>query len=149
VEAISGSVPFAADTTIATLMARIDKHLDLDESFGVLGPVLERACDPDHATRPDARQLATALMAAADGQPRPQPLPLAGAVAVDLVPREPSDPTMLGGVAGAAAAVGTAAATAEDTTDEVAPTVVRPEADVPTSAQPVVDLDATLADLPV
>src|SRR5690606_18277536 len=29
VEAISGSVPFAADTTIATLMARIDKHLDL------------------------------------------------------------------------------------------------------------------------
>ncbi|MBK5224723.1 MAG: serine/threonine protein kinase, partial [Acidimicrobiia bacterium] len=81
IESVSGSVPFASDTTIATLMARIDKPVELDDSFGTLRPVLERACCPDAADRPDAGSLAVALMATAEALPRPEPLPLAGALA--------------------------------------------------------------------
>lgn len=162
VESLSGSVPFAADTTIATLMARIDKQLELDESFGVLGPILERACEPDPAARPDARSFATALMAAADGMPRPQPLPLAGAISDDAAPLETSDPTVLGGAAAVATAAGTVtAAAAARGAEDVAPTVARPEADVPTSAATAdattgaetgaaaaADIDLTVTDLP-
>jgi eukaryotic-like serine/threonine-protein kinase len=154
VESVSGNLPFVADTTIATLMARIDKQLELDDSFGVLRPVLERACAPDPAARPDARSLATALMAAADGMPRPSPLPLAGAIDDDAVPMETSDPTILGGAAAAAAAAGAmGAATAagkDETVDDLAPSVAQPDADVPTSARSTsADPDPTVADLPV
>ena len=146
VEAISGSVPFAADTTIATLMARIDKKVELDDSFGVLRPVLERACEPDAESRPDSRALATALMAAADGMPRPKPLPLAGAIEDDAVPMETSDPTTLGGAAAVTAAAAAAGVAARR--DDVAPTVAQPDADVPTAASRAADLDDTVTDIP-
>ncbi len=82
IEAISGELPFAADTTVATLMARIDTPVELDrEQFGPLRQVLERACHPDPADRPDAGELAVSLMAAAESLPRPQPIPFAGALA--------------------------------------------------------------------
>ncbi|MFP3906279.1 MAG: protein kinase domain-containing protein [Acidimicrobiales bacterium] len=80
IEAVSGTVPFAADTPIATLMARIDTPVELDrELFGPLRPVLERACRPDAADRPDAGELAISFMAAAESLPRPTPLVLPGA----------------------------------------------------------------------
>lgn len=96
IESVSGSVPFAADTTIATLMARVDKEVELDDSFGPLRGVLERACRPDAADRPDAGALAVAFMASAEALPRPEPLPLAGALADEAGPGEPSDPTIHG-----------------------------------------------------
>jgi eukaryotic-like serine/threonine-protein kinase len=81
IEAVSGEVPFAADTTIATLMARVDTQVELDrEQFGPLRPVLERACRPDPSDRPDAGELAVSFMAAAESLPRPTPIPLAGAL---------------------------------------------------------------------
>lgn len=80
IEAVSGTVPFAADTPIATLMARIDTPVELDRDlFGPLRPVLERACRPDAADRPDAGELAISFMAAAESLPRPTPLVLPGA----------------------------------------------------------------------
>ena len=41
VEAVTGAVPFAADTTIATLMARVDAPLVAPPELGALGPVVE------------------------------------------------------------------------------------------------------------
>src|SRR5436309_8451137 len=54
VEAVTGEVPFAADTTIATLMARLDTPLVAPESMGPLQAVVERAGCPDPDDRPDA-----------------------------------------------------------------------------------------------
>jgi beta-lactam-binding protein with PASTA domain/tRNA A-37 threonylcarbamoyl transferase component Bud32 len=84
VEAVTGQVPFAADTTIATLMARLDRPLDVPDSLGTLAPVLRRAAVIDPADRLDAGGLVRALEAAAEDLPRPEPLPLAGSPTVEL-----------------------------------------------------------------
>ena len=76
IEAVSGTVPFAADTTIATLMARQDKPVEVPESLGPLRGILTRAGHPDPAERPDAGELAVGLLAAAEQLARPAPLPL-------------------------------------------------------------------------
>ena len=78
IEAVTGSVPFAGDTTIATLMARIDKPLEVPEALGPLRGILARAGSPSPGDRPDAGELAVGLLAAAEQLPRPEPLPLAG-----------------------------------------------------------------------
>ncbi len=90
VEAITGQVPFAADTVTATLMARIDKLLPVTAELGPLAPVLERAGRPDPAERFDAGELAKALVLTAERLPRPQPLPL-----VPSLPTVPGEPTVL------------------------------------------------------
>jgi serine/threonine-protein kinase len=95
VEAVTGRVPFAADTTIATLMARVDKPIDVPAELGPLRRALVRAGQPDPDDRPDAGELAVALMAAAEELPRPAPLPLAGAVALGALPDDERDPTQL------------------------------------------------------
>ncbi|HEX2850187.1 MAG TPA: PASTA domain-containing protein [Acidimicrobiales bacterium] len=76
VEAVTGRVPFAADTTIATLMARVDRPLQVPAELGPLAPVLEAAGVPDPAERIDAGELARRLDAVAGSLPRPTPLPL-------------------------------------------------------------------------
>jgi eukaryotic-like serine/threonine-protein kinase len=76
IEAVTGRVPFAADTTLATLMARIDRPLEVPAALGPLVPVLERAGHPDPAQRLDAHGFARALDKAATSLPRPEPLPL-------------------------------------------------------------------------
>jgi serine/threonine-protein kinase len=94
IEAVTGQVPFAADTTIATLMARVDKGVEVPAELGPLRNVLERAGRPAPADRPDAGELAVGLMAAAEDLPRPEPLPLAGAVLdlgdLAIVDRDPT-----------------------------------------------------------
>jgi len=77
VEAVTGQVPFSADTTIATLMARVNAHLEAPEALGALGPALGKAAHPDPAERLDARRLVTALEEAARELPAPARLPLA------------------------------------------------------------------------
>src|SRR5438270_11320834 len=77
VEAVTGEVPFAADTTIATLMARVENPLTAPDELGPLGPVVEAAGRPDPAERPDAAALARSLDGAARQLPKPDPLPLA------------------------------------------------------------------------
>ena len=83
VEAVTGEVPFAADTTIATLMARLETPLVAPESMGPLQAVVEQAGRPEPGVRPDAAGFARALEAAARELPAPRPLPLAGSVVAD------------------------------------------------------------------
>jgi beta-lactam-binding protein with PASTA domain len=94
VEAVTGEVPFAADTTIATLMGRVEHPLTAPPELGPLAAVVERAGRPDPRERPDASAFAVALEAAARHLPKPEPLPLAGNdVSGDLFG---GDPTELG-----------------------------------------------------
>jgi beta-lactam-binding protein with PASTA domain/tRNA A-37 threonylcarbamoyl transferase component Bud32 len=76
IESVTGQVPFTADTTIGTLMARVGKPVDVPSSLGPLGRILERVGQPDPADRPDAGELGVSLMAIAGDLPRPEPLPL-------------------------------------------------------------------------
>ena len=106
VEAVTGSVPFTADTTIGTLMARIDRSLEVPEELGPLRPVLEAAGRLDHDARLDAAGLGRALVAAAEQLPRPAPLPLAaGAPTGRPAGADGRDATLLGATAVAAGAV--------------------------------------------
>ncbi|HZU74456.1 MAG TPA: PASTA domain-containing protein [Acidimicrobiales bacterium] len=76
VEAVTGEVPFSADTTVATLMARQGKRFEAGAALGPLGPVLEAATAPEPAERPDSTALVRLLEALQD-MPPPAPLPLA------------------------------------------------------------------------
>ncbi|GAC1531823.1 MAG: Stk1 family PASTA domain-containing Ser/Thr kinase [Acidimicrobiales bacterium] len=77
VEAVTGQVPFAADTTIATLMARLDRPIPVPSEMGALGPVIEAAGAVSPDDRVDAAGLVRALDAAAHNLGRPDPVPLA------------------------------------------------------------------------
>jgi serine/threonine-protein kinase len=76
IETITGQVPFAADTTVATLQNRIDKLMPVSAELGPLAAVVERAGRPDPAERFDAAEFGKALIGAAERLPRPEPLPL-------------------------------------------------------------------------
>ena len=92
IESVTGVVPFTADTTLGTLMARIDRDVPVPEALGPLVPALRAAGVPDPGDRPDAGEFATMLMAAGD-LGWVAPLPLAGTVALqpdELDPREPT-----------------------------------------------------------
>jgi serine/threonine-protein kinase len=100
IEAVTGSVPFTADTTIATLMARVGKAVPVPDELGPLQKPLQRAGQPLPADRPDAGELAIALMACAEDLPRPEPLALRTApTVVDLTAGPGADATMHGGSA--------------------------------------------------
>jgi serine/threonine-protein kinase len=131
IESVTGSVPFAADTTIATLMARIGKAVEVPDALGPLAKPLARAGLPDAAERPDAGELGIALMACAEELPRPEPLPLAPAPVIDLAPPDDGDATMLG-----AALAGTRLAEPGEIT-----VVERPEGPVPVPSEPPEWLD--------
>ena len=94
VEAVTGRVPFAADTTIGTLMGRLDRSLEVPGELGPLVPVLRRAGAPDPGERLDAAALGAGLVEAATGLSRPPPLPLVGATQPDR-PDGQQDTTML------------------------------------------------------
>jgi len=95
IEAVTGSVPFAGDTTIGTLMARIDQPVLVPTAVGPIGPALEAAGRPRPADRPDAAEFTKLLMAASELLDRPEPLVLAGTMVHhhDVVPDR--DPTVL------------------------------------------------------
>ncbi len=78
VEAVTGRVPFSADTTIGTLMARVDRDLPVPDELGPLAAVLAAAGTSDPGRRCDAAALANGLAAAARQLPAPAPLTLAG-----------------------------------------------------------------------
>jgi serine/threonine-protein kinase len=96
VEAVTGKVPFASDTVIGTLMARVDHDLEVPAALGPLREPLERAGRSDPDERLDAAGLATALMAVAGMLPHPGALPLAGAIPDDDGPGDDvRDPTLI------------------------------------------------------
>ena len=78
IEAVTGQIPFASDSTVATLNARIDKLMPVSADFGPLASILERAGRPLPADRFTAAEFGRALMQAAERLPRPAPIPTAG-----------------------------------------------------------------------
>jgi serine/threonine-protein kinase len=98
IESVTGTVPFASDTTVATLMNRLDKLMPVSAELGPLAPVLEKAGRPDPAERSDAGELARGLVQAAERLPRPTPLPLVPA----LTPAHSDDTVLSPPVASAA-----------------------------------------------
>jgi eukaryotic-like serine/threonine-protein kinase len=77
IEAVTGTVPFSADTTIGTLMARLEHPLDVPEVMGPLSGILTQAGGLDASRRPDAAAFGAGLIDAAEQLARPSPLPLA------------------------------------------------------------------------
>jgi eukaryotic-like serine/threonine-protein kinase len=96
-EALTGEVPFVADTTMATLMARVNAPLPRNPALGPLDDVLARAAAPDVSERLDASQLAARLEAAAASLPAPAPLPGASPVQAGASPGRPETANPLTG----------------------------------------------------
>jgi len=97
VESVTGRVPFAADTTVGTILSRLERPLEVPDELGPMVPILSRAGQPDPAIRPDAMALGSALHALASKLPSPEPLPLVGPAMFDEVGvHHDADPTELG-----------------------------------------------------
>jgi serine/threonine-protein kinase len=94
-EAMTGEVPFVADTTVGTLMARVGAALPRHPALGPLDDVLARAAAPEAAVRLDAAGVAARLEAIGVALPAALPLPLRppGAVEPAAAPAI-SPPTM-------------------------------------------------------
>ena len=96
IEGVTGSVPFAAESTVATLSARAGRLMPVDADLGPLASVLERAGRPDPVERSTAAQFGRALVQAAPRLPRPTPIPTLAASLFEQDPsamRRPNDPT--------------------------------------------------------
>ncbi len=78
IETVTGQVPFLADSTVATLSARVDKLMPVSADFGPLASVLSRAGSAKPADRYSAAEFGRALVQAAEKLPRPLPLPIVG-----------------------------------------------------------------------
>ncbi len=123
VEAVTGTVPFAARSTVATLSARVGRLMPVSADLGPLASVLERAGRPDPTDRSSASELGRSLVRSAEKLPRPAPIPILVTRPYEEDPsqlRRPNDPT--GGLARPAPEPTPALVPAE-------PTVPSPEAD--------------------
>jgi serine/threonine-protein kinase len=105
-EAVSGELPFTADTTIATLMARAETPFEPHADLGPLGATLRKAGVLDPAERPTAGEFVRGFMEAAEDLPRPGLLPLVGPVVdetggdrTQLVPEIPGPGVSIPGLA--------------------------------------------------
>lgn len=78
VEAMTGEVPFAAETVAAALANRAGKLLPVSADFGALAQVLERAGRPDAVERFTPREMGQALVQAAEKMARPTPIDIVG-----------------------------------------------------------------------
>lgn len=94
IESITGEVPFVADTTLGTLMARVDRPMVVPDALGPLQAIVAAAGNPDPEQRIDARTLAKGLLRAAQELSRPAPLPLVGAIAAGAGSALDPDPTV-------------------------------------------------------
>lgn len=79
IEAVTGRVPFAGDSTVSTLAARVGKLMPVTADMGSLAAVLERGGRPDPEDRWTASEFAQALVHAAEALPRPEPVPVLSA----------------------------------------------------------------------
>lgn len=77
-EAVTGIVPFSSDTTLSTLMGRVNAPLPGHDALGPLSPVLADAAAPHHDERVDASRLAMALRGLTSELPPPNRIPLVG-----------------------------------------------------------------------
>ena len=74
-EAITGEVPFLADTMLGTLKSRVGAPLPEHEGLGPLAGTLRDAAAPDPAERLDAAALGDRLAGIAKELPSPDPIP--------------------------------------------------------------------------
>jgi eukaryotic-like serine/threonine-protein kinase len=95
IEAVAGTVPFSADTTIATLMARLEHPLVVPEAMGPLSGILTQAGGLDARKRPDAAAFGAGLVDAAEQLARPSPLPLAPPGVDGLAVQDQRDRTLV------------------------------------------------------
>lgn len=98
-EAVTGTLPFKSDSTVASLAARVGKLMPVSADLGPLASVLERAGRPDADERSTAAEFGKGLVRAASKLSRPEPLPLLSTGLFDTPTerlRSPDDPT--GGV---------------------------------------------------
>lgn len=96
VEAVTGSLPFASDSTVATLSARVGRLMPVSADLGSLAAVLEHAGRPEPEDRSTAAEFGRGLVQAAEKLPRPDPLPLLSSGMFDVPVeqlRNPDDPT--------------------------------------------------------
>jgi serine/threonine-protein kinase len=91
-EAVTGVVPFTADTTVSTLMARVGAELPGHDGLGPLAAVLSEAATPDVEDRIDAAAFAARLHDLAEDLPPPEKLRLAGAGGAGVVLPRPVTP---------------------------------------------------------
>jgi len=84
VELITGQVPFAADTSAATLLARLDRPLEPPVEVGPLAAALAVAGRTDRDERVDAAGFARLLKAVAIQLDPPAPLPIVAFRVEDL-----------------------------------------------------------------
>ena len=75
-EAVTGSLPFVGDSTVATLANRIDKLMPVSADLGPLAAVLERAGRPEVDDRCSAADFGRSLVQVAEKLPRPAPIAL-------------------------------------------------------------------------
>ncbi len=78
VEAITGELPFNADSVAAVLANRVDKLLPVSADLGPIASLLERAARPDAESRFTAREFGEALVAIAKKVPPPTPIDVVG-----------------------------------------------------------------------
>ncbi len=102
VEAVTGRVPFTADTTIGTLMARLERSLVVPDELGALAPLLAGAGTLDPGDRLDAAELGAGFVATAPKITRPEPLLLVGTGRPEPAPTDRRDTTLVGATAAAA-----------------------------------------------
>lgn len=159
IEAVTGTVPFSADSTVATLAGRVDKLLPVSADLGSLASVLERAGRPDASQRFSAAEFGRALVQAAPKLPKPDPIPVLSTGQFDTTAmRRPTDPTggvdrpaPAPGLAGvsdtgtAAAAAGVAAA--DGATGPTVPTAPSRDIEPPPAAVSGAELDVDSPDV--
>src|SRR5271165_505862 len=124
-ESVTGRVPFAGETTVATLMARVGAVLPPARELGPLAPVLAQAAISEPLARLDAAALASELEMLLNELDAPDPLPLSRTnLGVPSLPRGlDRDPTeRLGPPVASAASREPAAATGAAPTPSTAPT---------------------------
>ena len=137
IEAVTGRVPFAADTTIATLMARIDTPVPVPAELDDLRDAIEAAGAPDPLERADASDLVRLLEDAAPRLPRPAPLPIGrGDDTIAVGPRDLDDLTILPPAADATRATPAVNGGGVRLFDDEAPPVAREPSDAAASARP-------------
>jgi serine/threonine-protein kinase len=96
-EAVTGDPPPVGDTTVATLMARVNQPIVAPFGLGPLGPIIDAAGMLDPDDRPDAADLAVMLAEAARELDAPAPLPINTVLNLDArAPSAAADPTEMG-----------------------------------------------------
>jgi len=82
VEAVTGTVPFLADSVVGTLSARVDKLFPVSADLGGLAAVLDKAGRADPLERASAAEMGRALVQAGPTLPRPTQIPIVSSAAL-------------------------------------------------------------------